>query len=438
MTYAEAIAYFDTLSQFGIKLDLSRMRRLCELAGHPERDFPSVLVGGTNGKGSTCTMLGAVLQAAGYRVGTAPKPHLYTHRERLQIDGVMIGEAELAALVAEVQPWVAAVAADPALGQPTVFEVVTLLAFLRFARGGVDWAVVEVGLGGRFDATNVLEPALSVITNISLDHTDRLGSTLEAIAFEKAGILRAGRPALTGAAPPGLGVIEAVAASLGTSLWRLGNEIALGSIRVTDRGGVFDLQVPELEMRGLEVGMLGQHQVANGALAAAAAVRLRESGLRVPEAAIRAGLARARIPGRLEVIGTAPLLLLDVGHNPDGARALAAALRDLWQIGPGGRRLWLVLGVSRVHHPAEVVAELAPLATRVFATASTHHTAVPAEETAAMARAHTKDVEVVTPVAEAVAAARAVARPEDAICVTGSFFTVAEAGEPPGPPTGAG
>lgn len=429
MTYAEAIAYFDTLSQFGIKLDLSRMRRLCELAGHPERAFPSILVGGTNGKGSTCTMLGAMLQAAGYRVGTAPKPHLYTHRERLQIDGRMISEAEMAALVAEVQPWVAAVAADPALGQPTVFEVITLLAFLRFARGEVDWAVVEVGLGGRFDATNVLEPALSVITNISLDHTDRLGSTLEAIAFEKAGILRADRPALTGAAPPALGVIEEVAASLRTSLWRLRSEIALGSVRVNDRGGVFDLRVPGLEMRGLEVGMLGEHQVANAALAAAAAVRLRESAADLPEAAIRAGLAQARIPGRLEVIGTAPLLLLDVGHNPDGARALAAALRDLWGVG-AGRRLLLVLGVSQVHHPAEVVAELAPLASRVFATASSHHTAVPAEETAAMARAHTPDVEVVTPVAAAVAAARAVARSEDVICVTGSFFTVAEVQRP--------
>jgi len=429
MIYAEAIAYFDTLSQFGIKLDLSRMRRLCELAGHPERAFPSVLVGGTNGKGSTCTMLGAVLQAAGYRVGTAPKPHLYTHRERLQIDGVMIGEAEMAALVTEVQPWVAAVAADPALGQPTVFEVITLLAFLRFARGGVDWSVVEVGLGGRFDATNVLEPALSVITNISLDHTDRLGSTLEAIAFEKAGILRADRLALTGAAPPALDVIEDVAASLRTSLWRLRSEVALSSVRVNDRGGVFDLRVPGLEMRGLEVGMLGEHQVANAALAAAAAVRLRETAADIPEAAIRAGLAQARIPGRLEVIGTAPLFLLDVGHNPDGARALAAALRDLWGAG-AGRRLLLVLGVSQVHHPAEVVAELAPLASRVFATASSHHTAVPAEETAAMARAHTPDVEVVTPVAAAVAAARAVARSEDVICVTGSFFTVAEVQRP--------
>jgi dihydrofolate synthase/folylpolyglutamate synthase len=307
-----------------------------------------------------------------------------------------------------------------------VFEVITLLAFLHFARGGVDWAVVEVGLGGRFDATNVLEPELSLITNIGLDHTDRLGTTVEAIAFEKAGILRAGRPSVTGAAPPALAVIEERAASLGTSLWRLGHEIVPASVQVSDHGGVFDVDLPTIQLRGLEIGLLGEHQIRNAALAAAAAVRLRERGAQVPEAALRAGLARARIPGRLEVLGTEPLLLLDVGHNPDGARALAVALRDLWGVGAAGRRLLLVLGVSRLHHPEEVVAALAPLAARVIATASRHPAAVSAEETAAMARVQAGEVVVVPTVPEAVAAARAVARPEDVICVTGSLFTVAE------------
>lgn len=430
MTYDEAIAYFDTLSQFGEKLDLSRIRRLCELAGHPERRFPSVLVGGTNGKGSTAAMLGAILQAAGYRVGTAPKPHLYTHRERLQINGALIDETGLAALVAQVRPWVASVADDPALGQPTVFEVITLLAFMHFARGGVEWAVVEVGLGGRFDATNVLEPQLSLITNIGLDHTDRLGETLEAIAVEKAGILRAGRPAITGAQPPALGVIEKRSQQLGASLWRLGQEIVCSVAEVSAHGSCFDLVTPAGSLAGLKVRLPGLHQVWNAALAASAALRLRDVGTAVPEEAIREGLATAFIPGRLEVIAKEPLTLLDAAHNPDGARVLAAALQELYLAPSPGRRLHLVLGVSRLHHPAEIAAALAPLAARVYATASRHHAAVPPEETARLVRALGIPVTVSTSVPEAVAAARAAAGPDDLVCITGSLFTLAEV--PPG------
>jgi dihydrofolate synthase/folylpolyglutamate synthase len=428
LNYPEVVEYFASLSHYGEKLGLARMSRLCDLAGHPERRFGSVLVGGTNGKGSTSTMLGAILQHAGYRVGTAPKPHLFTHRERLQIDGEMIGEAEIGELVEEVRPWVAAVAADPACGQPTVFEVITLLAFLHFARRGVEWAVVEVGLGGRFDATNVLEPRLSLITNIGLDHTDRLGETLEEIAFEKAGILRPGVLAITGAAPPGLGVIGAQAAELGAPLWRLGQEIRVSSQRVDAGGGVFDLTLPGGEMGGLVVGMRGRHQIENAALAAAAAVRMREQGVVAPEAAIRDGLASAVIPGRLEVIDTRPMVLLDAAHNPDGARALAAALAELFH---ERRRLLLVLAVSRLHDPAEVVGILAPQAEVVFATASSHPAATPAAETAALARAALRGgsgipVIEAPSVAEAVAEARAEAGPEDLICVAGSIYALGE------------
>jgi dihydrofolate synthase/folylpolyglutamate synthase len=292
----------------------------------------------------------------------------------------------------------------------------------------VDWAVVEVGLGGRFDATNVLEPRLCLITNIGLDHTDRLGETLEEIAFEKAGILRAGVPAITGAAPPALGVIEAQAGELGAPLWRLGQEIRVSDIHVDATGGGFHLELPGEALPGLTVGMRGRHQIENAALAAAAAVRLRDVGARVPEAAIRAGLASAVIPGRLEVIGARPTVLLDAAHNPDGARALAAALEELFG---DRRRLLLVLAVSRLHDPAEVVGILAPLADHVFATASSHPAATPAAETAELARAAVRGagkalVTEVPTVAAAVAAARAEAEPEDLICVAGSIYALGE------------
>lgn len=426
MTYAEALRYFDTLSQFGEKLGLERARRLCALAGHPERAFCSVLVGGTNGKGSTATMLGAILVAAGHRVGTAPKPHLYTHRERLQVNGEPISEEALAALVAEARPWVEQVASEPGIGQPTVFEVITLLAFLHFARSGVDWAVVEVGLGGRFDATNVLEPALSLITNIGLDHTDRLGGTVEEIAFEKAGILRAGRPAITGATPPALGVIEARAAELDASLWRLGQEIRVEGEILHSRRGLFDLVTPELGIRHLRICLPGAHQVENAALAAAAAWRLRAHGAKVTRTALRRGLESAVIPGRLEVIAPVPLTLLDAAHNPDGARVLAAALRDLFLAPRPRRQLHLVLGLSRAHEAAGVVAPLAPLATHIYASASRHPAALPADETAALARAYGVPVSIHPSMAEAARAARAAADVSDVVCVTGSIFAIAE------------
>src|SRR5438067_11589013 len=187
MTYDEAVAYLSRFETAGIKLGLERIQRLCAAAGHPERAFRSVLVGGTNGKGSVCTMLAAILEEAGLRVGLSPKPHLYDLRERFQINGRMIAPEEFAAIVTDLAAWLEA---DPTLESPTWFEAMTLIAFCFFARRRVDWAVVEVGLGGRFDATNVLEPDLAVITNVTLDHTDRLGDTVEAIAFEKAGILK--------------------------------------------------------------------------------------------------------------------------------------------------------------------------------------------------------------------------------------------------------
>jgi dihydrofolate synthase/folylpolyglutamate synthase len=433
MKYADAIAYFDTLSQFGEKLGLERIRQLCARAGEPQTRFSSVLVGGTNGKGSTSTMLGTILHAAGYRVGTSPKPHLYSHRERLQVDGEPISEEALAALVREVRRWVEAVAAEPEVGQPTVFEVITLLAFLHFARSGVDWAVVEVGLGGRFDATNVLQPVLSVITNIGLDHTDRLGETLEAIAGEKAGILRAFSPAITAARPPGLGVIEAHAAALSAPLGRLGQEILIDAVRLHKRGSVFDVTTPGATFSRLEVRMPGAHQVENAALAAAAAVKLRECGADVPENAIRQGLATAVIPGRLEAIDDAPLTLLDAAHNPDGARALAAALRDLYLAPHPGCRLHLVLGISRAHQPADVLAPLAPLAAHVYAAASRHPAALPAAATAVLARAHGAPTTIHASVPEAVAAARAAAGRDDLVCVTGSIFTIAEVERAPIP-----
>jgi dihydrofolate synthase/folylpolyglutamate synthase len=335
----------------------------------------------------------------------------------------------------------------------------TLIAFQLFARRQVDWAVVEVGLGGRFDATNVLEPELTVITNVTLDHTDRLGDTVEAIAFEKAGILKPGGFSLTGAEGAALGVIERAASERGVGLWRLGHEIVVSGIVVDETGVRFDVETPIGRLAGLHTPMLGAHQAANGALAAVAALWLREpapqpspepsrdregaeataaerpslphgrgSVLDPPsalsDAAIRAGLARARIAGRLEVLRRRPTLLIDGAHNPDAARRLRETLEALFRA--PGRRLTLVLGALRTHPYEQVVDELAPAVDQVIATRPQHPQAVPAAEIAERVRAHSTPVEVVEPVPAAVQRGLSEAGREDVVCVAGSFYVLAE------------
>jgi dihydrofolate synthase/folylpolyglutamate synthase len=420
MTYDEAVTYLSRFETAGIKLGLDRIQRLCAAAGHPEQTFPAVLVGGTNGKGSVCTMLAAILKEAGWQVGLSPKPHLYDLRERFQINGQMIEREEFAAIVADLAGWLEA---DPTLEPPTWFEAMTLIAFCFFARRRVDWAVVEVGLGGRFDATNVLTPELAVITNVTLDHTDRLGDTVEAIAFEKAGILKPSGFAITGATGGALSVIEQAAEERGAPLWRLGEEISLTDA-VADAAGVrFDVSTPAGCLAGLHTPMLGAHQASNGVLAVAAALHLKERAA-VTENAIRAGLARARIAGRLEVLRRHPTLIIDGAHNPDAARRLRETLEQLFR--RPDRRLTLVLGALRTHPYAQVVDELAPAVDLVIATQPRHAHAVPAAEIAERARAFGTPAEVIQPVGAAVERALAQALPTDIVCAAGSFFVLAE------------
>jgi dihydrofolate synthase/folylpolyglutamate synthase len=285
---------------------------------------------------------------------------------------------------------------------------------------------VEVGLGGRFDATNVLLPELAVITMIGLDHTDRLGETVEEIAFEKAGVLKPRGRAVTGASEAALGVIEAAAREREVSLWRLGHEIRVERVRVSREETRFDLEVPGERYSDLRITLTGEHQARNAALAAASALRLRADGLLAfDEAALRAGLERARIAGRLQVVRRRPLVIVDGAHSPDRAEALALALRQLYL--PEVRRVLLVLGCSQGHDPETIVRILAPLASEMIATQSGHPAAIPAGTVAAVARGLGVPTIEVTPVAEALREARSRAGEADLVVVTGSLFAAAEA-----------
>jgi dihydrofolate synthase/folylpolyglutamate synthase len=316
MTYEESLQYLSSLGRFGIKLGLERTLAILKEMGNPQQLFQGVHVAGTNGKGSVCAMSSNVLQSAGYRVGLMPKPHLISYTERIQVDQRPIREDDFAGLLTELRPLFDRVAAEH--GPPTEFEILTAAALYYFARASIDLLVCEVGLGGRLDATNVLDLGVEVITNIALDHTQHLGSTLEQIAAEKAGILKEDSLAITGAASPALEVIETVANRLHIPLLRLNHEITYTAQDRDWSGSIVSVTTPARTTRDLRVPLLGLHQAENAALAVAAIEGLRSRGWDIPAGALRDGIARARWPGRLDVIGRDPIVLVDGAHNPAG------------------------------------------------------------------------------------------------------------------------
>ncbi len=403
---------------------LERMRHLLASVGDPQTRFASLLVAGTKGKGSIVAMLASCLYAAGYATGRYTSPHLVNWRERVWLDGAPIAAEAVVALAPAVR---AAVAALPGtLGMPTTFEVGTLFAFLHFARRRVRVAVVEVGVGGRLDATNVVEPLVSIIAPISYDHTGTLGTTLSEIARHKAGILRAGRPAVVSPQPPeALRVIEEEAARLASPLLLVGRDWRWHS--GDGDGGRFDVAGPERLVRDVRVPLLGAHQRDNATAAVAALAALGEArvGLAVPVEAVLSGLAGVSWPGRLEVLRTEPTVVVDGAQNAGSAEVLRQALSENFSF----ERLWLVLGVTAGKDVAGILRVLAPLAARVIATQSRHERAVPPADLVAALHevAPSLPSEMQPDMASALAAALRRAGPRDLVLVTGSLFLVGEA-----------
>jgi dihydrofolate synthase/folylpolyglutamate synthase len=361
LAYGGAVAALTERGRFGISLGLARVERLMDTVGRPDRGLRGALVGGTNGKGSVVALTQAVLTVAGHRVGTMPKPHLVSYRERIAVDGEPIDPDAFAGAVARVLPAIDRVAAE--VGPPTEFEALTAAAIAELARRSVDLAIVEVGMGGRLDATNVLDLGVAAITNVQLDHQRHLGRTLAAIGGEKAPIIKRGNLAVTGASGRGLGPIVERCASLGVPLRRCGpRQPYRATVVATGWDGiVVDAMTPGGRIRDLRVGLLGGHQAANAAVALALLDAIAERwGVEVAPDDVRRGFAAARWPGRLEPLDGAHVglgrVLLDGAHNPAGARALAAALRDL-----GLRRPTVVLGAMRGKDVRGVLAALAPL-----------------------------------------------------------------------------
>jgi len=322
-TYAQALAAIEARGRYGIRLGLGRVRALLHAMGNPERSVQGALVAGTNGKGSVIALAGSALRAAGYRVGETPKPHLVTYRERIVVDGRPIEAATFARLVDDAIPAADRIARR--LGAPTEFELLTAVMFRHFAEANLDVALVEVGLGGRLDATNAWDGGVAVLTNVGLDHTDRLGPTIAAIAREKAAIVKRGDRAVTGTDGEALAILRRRCARLGVPLMVAPPPPVLGWTR--------DALRVDLEGLGpVDVGLRGRHQAANAAVADALLDALSAAGIvTVPAEARRRGYATATWAGRLELL-TAPggrQVLLDGAHNPAGAAALATALDEL-------------------------------------------------------------------------------------------------------------
>lgn len=398
MTYQEALDYIHSINWCFCKPGLERITELCRRLGHPERELRFLHVAGTNGKGSFCAMTEAILRAAGYRTGLYTSPYIKTFNERMRVNGENISEEELASLTEELRP-----IADAMEDKPTEFELITALAFLYFKRHGCDVVVLEAGLGGRLDSTNVIrQPLLSVITGIGLDHTALLGDTHEAIAAEKAGIIKDGAPVLFGGDHEGAAeVIEAVARERGSDFFRVEHG-RLGNIRATLAGTDFDFD----GMTDLHLSLLGLYQPKNAAAVLTGIRLLRERGLAIPDEAVRRGLAEAVWPARFEKVCKDPLILFDGAHNPQGIGEAVRSIRHYF----GEEKVYLLTGVLRDKDYTDIAGSLAAVAERAFTLTPDSPRALSAVEYAEVLTGAGVRAEAFESIAEAFAAAKRAAR----------------------------
>jgi dihydrofolate synthase/folylpolyglutamate synthase len=413
LSYRDALDFIVGTGSRGIKAGLERTEALLAALDHPERGCRGVLVAGTNGKGSVCSMVESACRAAGLRTALLTKPHLTSYRERIALDGRPVSGEEFAALVEEVRPAVAAV--EPAAGAPTQFEILTALGILAAHRHGADVVVCEVGLGGRLDSTNVLDLGVAVVTNIALDHREYLGDTIAEIAAEKAGILKPGNAVLTGTSGEALAIVSSRATAVGVaSLRSLESGIdARGSSLGMD-GVAVDVSVGDLQVSA-HIPLHGTFQIANAALAVAVAAALRERGMPIAEDAVQRGLETVDWPARLQWLPGEPGMVIDGAHNPAAMAAIVPAVREL----VGERPLVALVGCMADKDANGILAELRPLgALPVFTQAGTPR-ATPAME---LARCWGAGARAITALPDALVAARLLAGPEGVVLVCGSLY----------------
>ncbi|MCL6611955.1 MAG: bifunctional folylpolyglutamate synthase/dihydrofolate synthase [Peptococcaceae bacterium] len=424
MNYQEAMEYMQNLTKFGYNFGLGRITELLRRFDNPHLKQRVIHVGGTNGKGSTSAMIYSILRESGCRTGLYTSPHLHSYTERFCINGQQIPERVVADLISELRPQLDDMVRN-GFEHPTEFEVGTAMAFIYFYRENVDFLVLEVGLGGAIDSTNVAEPVVAVITNVAMDHMEYLGGTIKEIAAVKAGIIKKGTPLVTAASGEALEVILERCGDLGAPVTVVGRDVRWRESGRGLDGQYLDIYGIKGEYKNVFLPLLGRHQQVNAATAVAAVEVLMERNLVSAGCAVGRGLARTVWPARLEMVNKRPAVIIDAAHNYDGALSLRRALDEYFP----GKRIVLVLGMLGDKERSKVVAELAPVAASVIVTKPNSPRAGDWQLLADEARKYVDRVLAVESIAGAVQSGMAEAGPDDLVVITGSFYMVAEARE---------
>ena len=416
-TFHESLTYLYNLQRFGMVFGLSNIRNIVQTLDNPQEDLKTIHIGGTNGKGSTAAMMASILQQSGYRVGLYTSPHIMSFTERIQINGQCISEERVARLTAMMREKIEKADIPRSF---TFFDFTTAMAFFYFAESEVDLAIIEVGLGGRLDSTNIVFPVVTVITNVSYEHRDVLGETLREIGREKAGIIKASTPLVTGVTQQEvLDEIEKCCREKKVPVYKLGRDFVIER----QGGRYFRFDGRHWTLSGLQVTLMGQHQIENAAMALGALETMGERDIPVSHKSVIQGLQKVTWPGRLEVLRKKPWVILDGAHNPAGAQALKEALVRNFSYD----RCYLLLGIMKDKEVEDIVSILAPLADETVLCRPRQDRSAPPERLLGALEAVRGKGRIIPDVAEALDALLSVAGSHDLICVAGSFTTIGEA-----------
>jgi dihydrofolate synthase / folylpolyglutamate synthase len=413
-SYKESLSWLYELQKYGTKFGLSKSTNLLKAFGNPHHNQTYIHIAGTNGKGSVGAMLEAILLQAGMKVGFYTSPHLVSFTERFRINQEPIAKDTATSLIREVKEVIDH--REP----PTFFEFTTAMTLLYFFPEAVDISIIEAGMGGRLDATNVITPMVSIITTIGLDHRSFLGDTMKAIAQEKGGIIKQGVDLVTAVHQPALvGLLKALCEKQGAHFWRVGQDVRYRRLP----SGLLGYYGLHNRFKNLSVGLKGRFQYQNAAITLLAVEILKKKGFALSDEAIQKGLANPQWPGRLEVVASNPTIILDGAHNPSAMRSLARALRGDFHF----ENLILVVGIMDDKDSKAILAEIVPLAHRVIYTRPAYYRAANPQRLMDTAKRFRKDGEIRVPLSTAIERAKDVAGEKDLIVITGSLFTVGEA-----------
>ena len=419
MNFQESVSFLDSLSTGGIRLGLENTRRILQYLGNPQEKVPSVHVAGTNGKGSTCAFVQSILKASGYKTGLYTSPHFLDIRERFQINGKQISQKKFSDLVCVVRR------ATEMLKLPvTYFEFGTVMAFLYFAEEDVDWSVIEVGLGGRLDATNLCKSRISIITSIALDHEKYLGSDLSEIGFEKASIIRKNGTVVADIQTEAVAkVVRDIVIDRRANLLQFGQDFNASRVFIGSRNQLMNYSDDKHQLGKLQVPLIGEHQIHNAGLAVSACFALKGEADKLTERSIRKGLESTQWPGRLEIVGDSPVILLDGAHNPESAKKMTVSLKEHFSF----CKCIMIVAIMGDKAIEKITSILSETADQIILTGLQNSRAMDPKALREIFEKYDKPIEIIEEISYAISLAKKMAGPEDLICITGSLFTVAEA-----------